>query len=66
LCRCLKRYICCFPWYVRIFSAAGGLLLIVPGVVSDIIGIVLLIGVCVMQYLLAGRRPISKGSVSAD
>lgn len=49
------------PWYVRILSAAGGLLLIVPGVFSDIIGIVLLIGVCAVQSLLAGRRSISKG-----
>ena len=38
-------------WYQRILSAAGGLLLIYPGIVTDTIGLVLVGSVVVMQVL---------------
>jgi len=38
-------------WYQRVLSAAGGLLLIYPGIVTDTIGLVLVGSVVVMQVL---------------
>ena len=38
------------PWYLRIASAAGGLMLIYPGIVTDTAGIVLVGLVLVIQY----------------
>lgn len=42
-------------WYERIISAAGGLLLIYPGVVTDVIGLALVAAVAVVQLLT--RKP---------
>ncbi|MBQ2614292.1 MAG: TRAP transporter fused permease subunit [Clostridia bacterium] len=39
------------PWYQRIISLAGGLLLIYPGVVTDTIGICLVVVVLALQLL---------------
>ena len=39
------------PWYLRIASAVGGLLLIYPGVVTDAIGLALVAAVCLVQSL---------------
>lgn len=39
------------PWYLRIASAVGGLLLIYPGVVTDAIGLALVAAVCLVQFL---------------
>ena len=47
------------PWYLRIVSAAGGLMLIYPGVVTDSVGIVLVGAVMVVQYLAGKRTAIS-------
>ncbi len=41
-------------WYERVVSAVGGLLLIYPGVVTDLIGLVLVATVLVAQFI--GRR----------
>ncbi len=38
-------------WYQRILSAVGGLLLIVPGVVTDVTGLLLVGGVALIQLL---------------
>ncbi|MBR5495908.1 MAG: TRAP transporter large permease subunit, partial [Oscillospiraceae bacterium] len=39
------------PWYERVVSAIGGLLLIYPGVVTDTVGLVLVAVVVVLQFL---------------
>ena len=39
------------PWYQRILSAIGGLLLIYPGIVTDSIGLGLVAVVAVAQFL---------------
>ena len=39
------------PWYLRLVSAAGGLLLIYPGVVTDAAGMLLVGAVILMQYM---------------
>ncbi len=38
-------------WYLRIASAVGGLLLIIPGIVTDTVGLCLVGGVVLVQYL---------------
>ena len=39
------------PWYLRVVSAIGGLLLIDPGIATDIIGLALVAVMVVFQYL---------------
>ena len=39
------------PWYERLLSVAGGLMLIYPGLVTDIIGISLVAVVLVLQFI---------------
>jgi len=39
------------PWYLRILSAVGGLLLIYPGIVTDAIGLALVASVVVLQII---------------
>ena len=39
------------PWYQRVISAVGGLLLIYPGIVTDSIGLVLLIVIAALQLI---------------
>ena len=46
-------------WYERIISAAGGLLLIYPGIVTDLIGIGLVGIVLVIQLLLRRKKAIT-------
>ena len=43
------------PWYQRILSAAGGLLLIYPGIVTDLIGLAL-VGVVVLLQIISRQR----------
>ena len=43
------------PWYLRILSAAGGLYLVYPGTVTDVIGIVVVGAIVVMQILRAKK-----------
>ena len=48
----LEGYLLChMPWYERILSAVGGLLLIYPGLVTDTIGLGLVAVVVVLQLL---------------
>ena len=44
------------PWYLRIASAVGGLMLIYPGLATDTVGLVLVGVVMFLQYM-ANRRP---------
>ena len=39
------------PWYLRLASAAGGLLLIYPGTVTDVIGLALVAAVLAVQFI---------------
>ena len=43
------------PWYLRIASAVGGLLLIYPGIVTDVIGLVLVGGMALAQYFISKK-----------
>ena len=44
------------PVPLRIIAAAGGLLLIIPGIYTDIIGLVLVAGVCVFSYIVSKKK----------
>ncbi len=48
------------PLVLRIVSAVGGLLLIIPETITDVIGLVLVVGVCVLAYFLNKRKPAPK------
>ena len=53
----LEGYVFCkMPWYLRIASAVGGLMLIYPGLATDTVGLVLVGVVMFLQYM-ANRRP---------
>lgn len=48
----LEGYLMCkIPWYLRIVSLVGGLLLIYPGVETDIIGVVMVAVVVILQSI---------------
>jgi TRAP-type uncharacterized transport system fused permease subunit len=47
------------PWYLRIMSAAGGLLLIYPGLVTDVIGLGLVGIVVAFQFIKKKRALIA-------
>ena len=42
-------------WYLRVISAAGGLLLIIPGVITDVIGIVLVGMMVLCQFFISKK-----------
>lgn len=50
------------PWYLRLAGAAGGLLLIYPGIVSDTAGIILVGLVAIIQY--SQSRSYAAASIS--
>ena len=52
------------PWYLRVGSAVGGLMLIYPGVATDVVGILLVGAVLLMQFTAGKSR--SNPSLSAD
>ena len=43
-------------WPLRIASIAGGLLLIDPGAVTDLVGIAIVLGICAFQEITKRRR----------
>jgi TRAP-type uncharacterized transport system fused permease subunit len=43
-------------WVERILLVGAGLLLVVPGLVTDLIGIVVLGGIAAFQVLVQGRK----------
>ena len=55
----LEGYLMCkMPWYQRIVILIGGILLIYPGMTTDIIGIILVVMVAVMQLVSRKRLAI--------
>jgi len=44
------------PWYLRLASAVGGLMLIYPGLVTDTVGLVLVGGMCVLMYFTGKKN----------
>ena len=42
-------------WYMRIGFMVGGLMLLIPGLVTDIIGLVLVGGLSAYQYVTRGK-----------
>ena len=48
------------PVVLRIVTAVGGLLLIIPGILTDVIGLVLVAGVCVYSYLVSKKKKVSE------
>ena len=46
-------------WLLRIVTVVGGLLLIYPGLVTDIIGVICVGGVIAVQLLMNRTRPAS-------
>ncbi len=48
--------VCTIPWYLRIASAVGGLLLIYPGLVTDTIGLVLVGGMVAMMIFSSKKE----------
>ena len=44
-------------WYTRILAAGGGLLLLAPSTWTDIVGLVIVVGVISFQYLLSKKKP---------
>ncbi len=53
-------FLCRMPWYERLLSAAGGLLLIYPGLVTDSIGFALLAVVLVTQLFERKKSKLQK------
>ena len=65
----LEGYMLCrMPWYLRLVSAAGGLLLIYPGIVTDVIGFALIAAVVVCQYFMRKKEkmPCTAEGPAAD
>ena len=46
---------CHMPWYLRLASAAGGLLLIYPGLITDLMGLCLVGGMAAAQFLVSRK-----------
>ena len=46
---------CHMPWYLRLASAAGGLLLIYPGLITDLVGLCLVGGMAAAQFLVSRK-----------
>ena len=47
------------PWWERIIVIVGGLLLIYPGLVTDIVGLVLVGGIVILQYIGKKRHALA-------
>lgn len=59
----LEGYLLCpMRWYERILSAVGGLLLIYPGLVTDIVGVALVGLVAVVQIIGKKRNSLRSAS----
>ena len=46
------------PWYLRIVSLAGGLLLIYPGTVTDVIGMGMVGLMVLIQYTISQKAAL--------
>ena len=47
-------------WYLRVISAVGGLMLIYPGAVTDIVGIALVGLMVLIQYASTKKTAVAK------
>ena len=47
------------PWYQRILSAVGGLLLIYPGLVTDLIGLGIIAVVLALQLMIRKQQSLA-------
>ena len=47
------------PWYLRVTSVVGGLTLLYPGLPSDLVGLMLVGGTLVIQYLSSKKTVIA-------
>jgi len=54
------------PWYQRIISIAGGLLLIIPGIVTDSIGLALVAVALVLQIISKKTKSTALCNVSSE
>ena len=56
------------PWWQRIIAIAGGLLLIIPGWVTDVIGLVVGVGLIVLQILSVkkDKKKVALATASED
>ena len=45
-------------WALRVLAAAGGLCLIYPGWLTDVIGLVVVGGIVLLRFLKNGRPPV--------
>lgn len=57
-------FMCHMKWYQRILSAVGGLCLIYPGLVTDLLGLGLLAAVVLIQFV-ESRKEKENGSIAA-
>ncbi|MBO5712837.1 MAG: TRAP transporter large permease subunit [Clostridia bacterium] len=48
------------PVLLRIIAAIGGLLLIIPETITDVIGLVLVLGVCIYSFITSKKKPLSE------
>lgn len=47
------------PWWQRLFTLAGGLMLIVPEIITDIVGIAIVVAIVVIQKISEKKHPDS-------
>ena len=56
----LEGYLMCsMPWYQRIIILVGGILLIYPGLTTDLIGIILVLTVILLQFMARKKMAIN-------
>lgn len=54
------------PVFLRILLALGGLGMMIPGTVTDVIGLVLMVGICLFEYAAAKRHKAAPAAAPAE
>lgn len=54
------------PWWQRILCLAGGLLLIIPGIVTDVSGLIIIAVVVVLQKLAEKKEKLAEASAKSQ
>ena len=54
------------PVLLRILLALGGLGMMIPGTVTDVIGLVLMVGICLFEYAAAKRHKAAPAAAPAE
>ncbi len=63
----LEGYILChIPWYQRIVIAIGGLMLIYPGVLTDVVGLALVALVVTLQIITRRKKPRTRATATSN